>query len=144
MTSRYLLLLLLAISCLSMRPATTTLHIDISNIKSRQGTIWIGIYRSADEFLDRERGQLVPVSVTRTGQLTVRVPNLDYAQEYAIALFHDLNDNGEFDRNVLGLPAEPWAFSGQLRSRLRLPYFEEVKFLLDDQQRYQRVRLRQW
>jgi len=65
-------------------------------------------------------------------------------KEYALGLFHDVNDNGEFDLNWLGLPSEPWAFSGTPKTRLRLPYFNEVSFRVDGMTPGKMVRLRKW
>ena len=36
---------------------------------------------------------------------------------YAIAVFHDLNGNGKLDRNLIGLPSEPYGFSNDVGRR---------------------------
>ena len=36
---------------------------------------------------------------------------------YAVAAFHDENGNGKLDRNLLGLPTEPYAFSNDAGRR---------------------------
>ncbi|MEM9929695.1 MAG: DUF2141 domain-containing protein, partial [Bacteroidota bacterium] len=74
----------------------------------------------------------------------IEVPELLPGEDYALGIFHDVNDNGEFDTNWLGLPAEPWAFSGKLRSKLRLPRFHEVRFVFDAQAPMPTYRLRKW
>ncbi len=38
------------------------------------------------------------------------------------------NYNGEMDFNVLGIPSEPFGFSGKPKSRWRMPTFHELKF----------------
>jgi len=125
-------------------PVMRTLSFSVDNVRTATGTIWIGIYKSEEDFLDREKARLVAVKVNAAGQATIEIPEMIVGQEYALGIFHDVNDNGEFDTNWLGLPAEPWAFSGKLRSRLRLPRFEEVSFKFDGLEPLPALRLRTW
>lgn len=144
-----ILLLLVFGTMLSMAPAervtpTRTLILSVDNVRDAAGTIWVGIYTSEEDFLDREKARLVAVKINASGRAYVELPDMMIGKEYALGLFHDVNDNGEFDLNWLGLPAEPWAFSGTPRTRLRLPYFKEVSFLLDETASGKMVRLRKW
>ena len=82
--------------------------------------------------------------VARTRRPGVLGGEMIIDQEYALGIFHDENDNGEFDTNFLGLPSEPWAFSGKLKSRFRMPRFEEVSFRFDEDAPEQMLRLRTW
>lgn len=120
------------------------LQLTVTNIKAETGRIWVGVYLSEDDFLDREKARLVEAKVDSIGNITIPITALDYGTEYALAIFHDEDDNGELDRNFLGLPTEPWAFSGEPKTRLRLPRFEEVKFCFKQGQEAQVVRLRKW
>ena len=50
---------------------------------------------------------------------------------YAIAVFHDINDNGILDKNALGIPLEPYGFSRNARARFTsAPPFEDAKIEL--------------
>jgi uncharacterized protein (DUF2141 family) len=108
-------------------PDNGSLIIDIQNINGGTGIIWIGIYDSADNYLVKEKAILKEVKINAAGPKKIQIEDLPYGN-YAVALFHDLNENGEMDRDWLGIPSEPFAFSGQPTSRFRLPRFEEVKF----------------
>ncbi|TXF88496.1 DUF2141 domain-containing protein [Neolewinella aurantiaca] len=145
------LVILLALVALSLPAANTppdtvtgTLRFSVNNIKHAGGTIWVGVYSSEDDFLDREKARLVAVKVSKTGDKFIEIPEMIVGKEYALGLFHDENDNGEFDTNFLGLPAEPWAFSGKLKSRFRMPRFEEVSFRFEEGAPEQMLRLRTW
>jgi len=48
--------------------------------------------------------------------------------EWAVALSQDLNNNDKLDKNFLGIPTEPFAFSNNLKPRLSAPSFQECKF----------------
>ena len=53
---------------------------------------------------------------------------------YAISAFHDLNGNGELDKvRLLGIPKEPFGFSGNPRIILGAPNFEDCAFVVDEE-----------
>lgn len=47
---------------------------------------------------------------------------------YAIALYQDINNNGELDTNFLGIPKEPYAFSNNKKPGLSAPSFDKCSF----------------
>lgn len=137
-------LLLVSVSAPPAEPVTGTMRVYVDNVREATGRIWVGVYTSEEDFLDREKARLVYVHVTDQGPARVDIPELVVGRDYALAIFHDVNDNGEFDLNWLGLPAEPWAFSGMPRTRLRLPRFEEVSFSFRGGNGSKVYRLRKW
>ena len=52
---------------------------------------------------------------------------------YAISCFQDLNNNGILDKNLLGIPTEPYAFSQNARPKFRAPSWEEAQFYYNGQ-----------
>ena len=48
-----------------------------------------------------------------------------------MALTQDLNNNDKLDKNFIGIPTEPYAFSNNVRPALRPPNFDECKFRVD-------------
>jgi uncharacterized protein (DUF2141 family) len=137
---------LLLLFSLSFQPAEKregTLIIEIANIKSQEGIIWIGVYDSEDTYMVKEKAIVEGIKVRTTGQIKFEMARLAYG-EYAIALFHDINGNGELDRNLVGIPSEPYAFSQELKSKWRLPRFKEVKFRFSHSRQVLRTELRKW
>lgn len=59
---------------------------------------------------------------------------------YAVAAFQDGNGNGRLDRTGLGLPLEPYGFSGAVARRGR-PDFSDAAFALQEPGAAVRVRL---
>ncbi len=47
---------------------------------------------------------------------------------YAIKMFQDINRNGKFDTDLLGLPLEPYGFSNNARPLLSEPGFDATRF----------------
>lgn len=123
----YLILACSALFLLGMnRPAAGSMELAITDIKHNYGTLWIGIYASEEAFLDKEQAHLQAVKISDLKGKHIYLNDLDYG-DYAVALFHDLNNNGEMDVNWVGVPEEPYAFSRPVSSKWRLPKFSEVK-----------------
>ncbi|OED34135.1 hypothetical protein AB833_32610 [Chromatiales bacterium (ex Bugula neritina AB1)] len=54
------------------------------------------------------------------------------AGEYAVMVFHDINDNGKLDTNLLGMPNEPWGASLQGKSLFGPPGWSDTRFNFSD------------
>ena len=50
---------------------------------------------------------------------------------YAASAYHDKDDDGELDRNFLGIPSEDYAFTSGAKAGLRPPSFEDADFDYD-------------
>lgn len=141
------LLLLMALFTLADPPAKEDdayvgMTLNIENITASSGTLWIGVYESEEDFLDRDKARLVYHRVTGKGDQSVYIDKLLPGKTYALGVFHDENDNGELDTNMLGLPTEPWAFSRPLQSWLRKPRFKEMSFVFTPSRGLPSLRLR--
>ena len=62
---------------------------------------------------------------------TTTLADLPYGENYTIAIFHDVNDNGKMDKNFVGVPKEPYGFSNNARSKWGPPKYEIAKFELN-------------
>jgi uncharacterized protein (DUF2141 family) len=99
----------------------------------------VAVYDSSDAF-DGE-GRPVAAKRAEVGAETVVVTFDQLAPgDHAVKLYHDANDNGELDRNMLGLPSEGYGFSNNV-GRYGPPPFEEARFTVDGATRIT-VRLR--
>ncbi|GEN73346.1 DUF2141 domain-containing protein [Chryseobacterium lathyri] len=113
-------------------PKKFTLSLTINNIQSN-GDIFIGLYDSSKKF-----GQIG--STFRTIKKTPVSSLLKVSWEdlpknnYAIALFQDVNKNGKLDKNILGKPIEPYAFSNNVKPFLSAPSFDKCSFVLNANQ----------
>lgn len=109
---------------------TVTLNISVDNIKSIKGNIEIGVFRKEDKFL--EKGQAYKtynIEVLKSTE-TIIIKNLPKG-DYAISMYHDENSDGICNRNFIGLPKEPYAFSNNFKPKFSAPTFEDCKFSLD-------------
>ena len=124
-------------------PEQGILYVEIENVRHARGTIWVGVYDSEENFLIKEKAVLKGYEVSRTGTVKVPVEHVKFGP-CAVAIMHDVNGNGEMDRNWLGIPTEPYAFSKKPRSKWRLPRFKEVVFEFNTQHDHLSVELDRW
>jgi uncharacterized protein (DUF2141 family) len=131
-TLRYIsifMLLMLNMSFKAYTPVPKTgmgmLIINLSGIDTPSGRIRVGLY-DRNNFLTPNYTTARSVAVTGKGNATVTFNELLYG-EYAIAVYHDINDNRLLDKSKLGIPEEPYAFSNNFKVYMRPPSYDEVK-----------------
>ncbi|GAB3248247.1 DUF2141 domain-containing protein [Larkinella harenae] len=120
-----LLLIALFGSAFSSFRAETKLIVDVQNIKEVKGQLRVGLYKPCDDFpmgCKPIANQIVAVNGSST-RVTFTVPPGDYA----VALFHDVNDNGQMDKKMFGIPKEPYGFSNNYRPRVSGPNFDDCR-----------------
>ncbi len=141
----FLLPLLLLLLCSFFIPTEkTSLVLNIENIEEAKGHVWIGVYDSQKNFLQKDAAMiLIGEKIRQTGSIQVEVKDLSYGT-YAVALFHDVNDNGTLDQGILGIPKEPYVFSKPLKSKWRAPTFEDVKFSFNSSTQDLQLGLEEW
>lgn len=107
-----------------------TLTINISNIEKIKGTVEIGVFNTHERFL--EEGQAyksISIKVTANTQ-TVVVKDLPPGI-YAVSMYHDVNSDGDLNRNFFGIPKEPYGFSNNFKPRFSAPKFQDCEFKLE-------------
>lgn len=95
----------------------------------------IGIYKSANNFPEFGEGDMNIVHELTSTNPRVEIATLDIGEIYAIAVFHDENDNKYLDKNFLGMPEEKYGFSNGARGTFGPPYFKEASFKVSSQQK---------
>jgi uncharacterized protein (DUF2141 family) len=113
--------------CNEADPAQVRLQINVSGMRSSKGNITITIYpNDAAHFLDGKyklARQIVPVKLPST-QACFAVPAPGF---YAVALFHDENDNHHLDTTLIGIPSEGYGFSRNPKLFLGPPGLSQVR-----------------
>lgn len=94
-------------------------------VDGQGGHVICALFR-ADGWLEK------PVATVKS-KLRSRRANCVFANvksgTYAIVAFHDENDNGDIDKNFLGIPTESWCTSRNAKAFLGPPSFGAAKFL---------------
>lgn len=114
----------------SIAAGAAQLTVDVVDVERLGGQMMIAVYNNAKTWEGSEK----PVAAARdsvTGR-SVRVFFPDLAPgRYAVKLFHDENNNGKLDANMLGIPVEDYGFSNG-GGRFGPPSFDDAAFDLRD------------
>ncbi len=128
---RYFLLgslLLVFVSCFSQSADLTILF---EGIRSDTGLLKIGIFDNAHDFM-RKKDPVVGVKCSPEKPVTRYVAKDLKPGKYAVAAFHDENNDDTLNFKVLGIPLEGVGFSGNFNSRLKPPGFVLASFHLEN------------
>ncbi|MBD2752839.1 DUF2141 domain-containing protein [Spirosoma validum] len=106
-------------------PKKANLKVDIQNIKTLKGSVFIALFKSGTEFPSGKatEGKKVDAN-SHSVQTTFSVE----PGEYAVAVFHDENANGKMDKGMFGIPKEPYGFSNNFRPKMSAPKFSDCQF----------------
>jgi uncharacterized protein (DUF2141 family) len=106
----------------------TRINVAIEGLRSAKGDIVVEIYPDdAKRFLVR-KAQVNSIHVklkARSATVCLSVPK---PGAYAVAVYHDENGDGEFNRTILGLPTEGFGLSNNPPVHLSAPSFPSVRF----------------
>ncbi len=101
------------------------LIVNLSNIDTPSGRVRVGLY-NRDNFLTKNYIIARSVGISSRSNVSVTFNDLPYG-EYAVAVYHDINDNKSLDKTAIGIPNEPYAFSNNYKVYMRPPSYDEVK-----------------
>ena len=111
------------------------LNVAVIGIRSEAGAVMMGVYDSSERFttavnnaahvgLLSDKGRLIGVTL-RARRIDQGIGFLKLPPgRYAIIVFHDENDNGLLDKNVLGIPTEGYGFSNNAQGFFSAPSFD--------------------
>lgn len=119
-----------------------TIIITIKNIENQGGIMMVAMFKEEDKFLKTPSfSQEIPLS-TET-EIEVIFENIPY-RKYAVSIFHDLNENGDLDSNMIMIPKEPVGFSNDYFPKFGPPKFKNAAFELDQKEMRMIVNLKSY
>jgi uncharacterized protein (DUF2141 family) len=95
-----------------------TLVVRATGIGSTDGTVYVGVCATG---FDPSQCPYKGRARARPGSIEVRIADVKPGR-YAIAVYHDVNGNGELDKTFFR-PSEPYGFSNDV-GRLGVPSFQ--------------------
>ncbi|MEH1871658.1 DUF2141 domain-containing protein [Nostoc sp.] len=106
------------------------LTVEIDGLKNKQGQVCASIFANSKGFpSDSDRSLQKQCTKITSTPLIITFENLK-AGSYAVAVFHDQNNDGILNRNVFGIPSEGFGFSSNPEIRTRAAKFSEAAFLV--------------
>ena len=113
--------------CFFSSARASDLTIEVFNLDNNLGNIHIALFNSSKGFPYNEAifsEKEVPIKNNKASTIFKDLPT----GMYAIAAYHDQNNNDEFDQNLLGIPLEDFGFSNDARVFFGPPSFDKAKF----------------
>ena len=115
---------LLALALVAPLAHAADLVIHVDDVKSASGQVMAALYDSAGAFLK----QPVRAAQAQADKAGTTLVFHDVApDDDGVAVFHDANGNGRMDKNLMGTPTRPIAFSNNVQGRIGPPAFDAVK-----------------
>lgn len=106
----------------------TKLTVQVTGVRAAKGEMAITLYPDdAKRFLAPHQ-KMARVRAVAQAPVTTACFWLPAPAYYALAIYHDENGNRAFDRTIVGLPAEGFAFSNDPPTPTALPPFKAVRF----------------
>mgnify|MGYP001426752647 FL=1 len=103
-----------------------SLDIEITNLKSNKGMISVLIS-------DENKNGIASATFIKVKGLKAEVSfDSIYSGRYAIQFYHDENQNGKLDLNLIGIPKESYGSSNDVKPVLGPPKFEKMLFNLTE------------
>lgn len=108
-----------------------TVTVTITGLHSNKGKVMLELYKSEDGYPKEPqkafRTTSSPISNNSCIIVLDDIPN----GTYAIACFHDENDNGKLDTNFMGIPNEGTGASNNAKGFMGPPKFADAKFVVN-------------
>jgi len=105
--------------------AQVNLTVVVTNIKSSDGDILVTLFDSQETFLEKAYKSLE--SEAQTGQMKFVFNDVPPGR-YTISVVQDKNANGKLDKNMIGIPTEPYGISMEGKNMFGPPTYDKAVF----------------
>jgi uncharacterized protein (DUF2141 family) len=101
------------------------LSVEVQNIQSKQGAVFVALFKPGKDFPEGTPFEGKKSAVDgKNALVTFSVEPGDYA----VAVYHDENNNGKMDKRMFGIPKEPYGMSNNFRPTVSAPKFSDCQF----------------
>lgn len=121
------ILLIILLAFFSTHDQNGTIKVKITNIDFKKGgDLLIGVFDKSN-FLKEKKELYTKKVVVNKKSHQVILSDIKPG-EYAIAISHDINQNGKLEKNFVGYPKEPVGFSNNAPMKFGPPSYKDAKF----------------
>jgi uncharacterized protein (DUF2141 family) len=124
---KFILILTLALFATPL--LASDVEIEITGFRNAKGTVWVGLYNTAESFPDQGKVYNEKFAKIVDGKVSVTFENVPDGT-YAFVSYHDENDNKILDMSPMGPPAEGLVSSQGAIAYYGPPKFSDAKFEL--------------
>jgi uncharacterized protein (DUF2141 family) len=128
--SRFAWLMAVAAVALAAPAHAADLKIHLVGLRNTQGSLRLSLYNSAETFLQGDK-RLANVKIVRiwSNPMLICFASLPPGT-YAVTVHHDENNDGQINRNLLGIPREGYGFSNDAQGTVGPPSFAKAAVTL--------------
>jgi uncharacterized protein (DUF2141 family) len=120
--------------------AAADLEVLVKGISKSEGKLQVALYQGK---ADQVAGRMFVATSVRAAEGDQRIVFADLPPErYAVAVFHDLDADGELNMTSIGVPIEPYGFSRDARGTRGPPVFEQMVLEIADEDLRIEIQLR--
>ncbi len=119
---------LLLTSSLCTNTLAGEIQFDIAGVNQSEGKIYVQLFKGESNYKNGKANAATIVTANK-GKATVSFNNIA-SGEYALRFFHDENDNGKMETNLLGIPTEGYGFSNNAKPNFGPVAYKEIKFIV--------------
>jgi uncharacterized protein (DUF2141 family) len=132
MIFRLIILILLFLPSVNYAQNGINLKITVTGLKDVGGKLSVNLFNTESGFPEEaEKAYLYKTIDVNSESESVYFINIP-AGLYAFAVLHDTNENGEMEKNFLGIPKEGFAFSNNYKPLVKSPSFSQAAFELGE------------
>ena len=119
-----------AIAGTARAEASSSVVVTVGKAKNAKGHVACGLFAKAEGFpKNMTEGAALELKWVSIAGDTARCEFQGIAPgTYAVAVFHDENDNKKLDTNFLGIPSEAYGSTNNVKHATSAPTFAEAKF----------------
>ena len=123
-------ILIFSLQTIKAQNETFTLTVEIFELKNNTGKVFLAIFDNEQTFLKTNKEVNGMSVIIENNKAMAQFRGLKKG-EYALSLFHDKNNNNMLDKNLIGIPKEPYAFSNNATGIFGPPSFKDSKINLN-------------
>lgn len=123
-------------------PAGPRLRVTVIGARKVAGNVTITVYGPRPEDFLARGGRLARQRILLQGLAAEACFALSEVGAYAIVVYHDENNDHDFNRTSIGMPAEGYGFSNDAPALIGVPRFEAARFTVPAGGSQMTIRLR--
>ena len=109
-------------------PGSTMLNVHVEGVRAAKGDVTVTVYPDDAKRFLAPKSKLARERPTAKAPETTACFTLPGPGYYAVAVYHDANGDNDFNRTLIGLPAEGFGFTNDPSTVTGLPSFKSVRF----------------
>jgi uncharacterized protein (DUF2141 family) len=105
---------------------SSPLRLRIAGVDPDQGPVRVAVFTAAEAFPNYQQASNKAVLPSASTTLHGEIDGVK-AEAVAIAVYQDLNNDGQLNRSSYGIPTEPYGFSNNARGKMGPPSFDAAQ-----------------